>query len=74
MAKFSNACFISFDFRKGKTGNFVVPAQGNNWFLDQFPQDQEQKKFYILVLWTVLGGRVDYHGWTEFCYDWLKLD
>ena len=30
MVKFPNACFIPFDFRKGKTGNLVVPAQGNN--------------------------------------------
>ena len=30
--------------------------------------------FSVLVLWTVIGGRVGYHGWTEFCYDWLKLD
>ena len=74
MVKFSKACFIPFDFRKGKTGNLVAQAQGNNQFLDQFTQDQEQKKFYILVVWTVIGGRVGYHGWTEFCYDWLKLD
>ena len=74
MVKLLKACFIPFDFRKGKTGNLVVPAQGNNQFLDQFTQDQEQKKFYILVFWTVIGGRVGYHGYTEFCYDWLKSD
>ena len=22
----------------------------------------------MLVLWTVIGGRVGYHGWTELCY------
>ena len=54
MVKFSKACFIPLDFRKGKTGNLFVPAQGNNYFLDQFTQDQEQKKFYVLVLWTVI--------------------
>ena len=74
MVKCSKDCFIPFDIRKGKTGNLFNPAQGNNQFLDQFTQDQEQKKFYILVLWTVIGGRVGYHGWTEFCYAWLKLD
>ena len=30
MVKFSKAYFIPFEFRKGKTGNLVVPAQGNN--------------------------------------------
>jgi hypothetical protein len=30
MIKFSKASFIPFDFRKGKTGNLVVPVQGNN--------------------------------------------
>ena len=48
MVKFSKACFIPFDFRKGKTGNLVVPAQGKNQFLDQFTQDQEQKSFMFL--------------------------
>ena len=28
----------------------------------------------ILALWTVVGGRVDYHGWTEVCYVWSELD
>ena len=56
MVKFPKACLIPFYFRKGKTGNLVVPAQGNNQFLDQFTQDQEQKKFYILVFWTVMEG------------------
>ena len=65
---------IPFDFRKGNTGNLVAPAQSYNQFSDQFTQYQEQKKFYILVLWTVNGERVGYHGWTEFCDDWLKLD
>ena len=74
MVKLSKACFIPLDFRKGKTGNLVVPAQGNNQFSDQFTQYQEQKKFYILVLSTVIGGRVGYRGWTELCYDWLKLE
>ena len=35
--------------------------------------DRNRKKFDILVLWTVIEGRVGYDGWTEFCYDWLKL-
>ena len=74
MVKLSKAYFIPFDLRKGKTGNLVVPAQSYNQFSDYFTQYQEQKKFYILVLWTVIGGRVGYHGWTEFCDDWLKLD
>jgi hypothetical protein len=30
MVKFSKACFIPFDSRKGKTENLVAPAQGNN--------------------------------------------
>ena len=30
MVKFAKAYFIPFDFRKGKTGNFVVPAQSYN--------------------------------------------
>ena len=74
MVKLLKACFIPFHFRKGKTANFIVPAQSYNQFLLQFTQYQEQFKFYILVLLTVIGGRVCYHGWTEFCYDWLKLN
>ena len=30
MVKLAKACFTPFDFRKGKTGNLVVPDQSYN--------------------------------------------
>ena len=36
-------------------------------FADEFTQYLEQKKLYILVLWTVIGGREGYHGRVLLC-------
>ena len=27
----------------------------------------------LLLLWTVVGGRVGYQAWQEFCCVWLEL-
>ena len=33
----------------------------------------ERKKTYLLLLWTVVGGRAGNQAWQEFCYVWLEL-
>ena len=62
MVNFQNPVLFRLTVGREKTGNLVVPAQRYNQFSDQFTQYQEQNKFYILVLLTMIGGRVDYHG------------
>ena len=44
------------------------------YFLNGFTPYYGQKKSFILVLWTVIGGKVGYHGMTCFCYFWLIYD
>ena len=34
-------------------------------------QGTEKKKPYILLLWTMVGGRVGYQVWPEFSCVWL---
>ena len=39
---------------------------------DQFTQYKGQKKPYLLLLWTVVGGRVGNQAWQEFCCVWCS--
>ena len=67
--------FLSFGLRKEKTGNLDVPIyEIYLFFLNKFSQYKGQKKPYILLMWTVIGGRVGYYSWTEFYYVWFDLD
>ena len=70
----SKACVIPFKFRKGKTGNLVVPSLEQNLVFGRIYSILGAEKPYILRLLSVIGERVGYHGWTEFCYVWLELD
>ena len=74
MVKFSKTCFIPFDFRKGKLEFLLFQLRAITSFWISLLNTRKTKKFNILVLWTVIGGRIGYHGWTEICYDRMKLD
>ena len=56
--------------KKGKTGNFVVTSSELYLCFDQFTQYQVQKKTYLLVFLTVVGGKVNHQSCQEFCCVW----
>ena len=64
----SNAYVFPFGFRKGKSGNLIVPSselyQVLGWIYSKLGKE---KALYTCIL-DLTGGRVGYHGWTEFCY------
>ena len=40
------------------------------FFLNQFTQYEGQKKSNLILLWNVVGGRVGYQAWQDFCCVW----
>ena len=65
-------CFFLFCFRKGKTKNFSKQFRAV-FFLLSIYLKQGTRNPYSLLLWTVVGGRVGYKAWQEFCCVCLEL-
>ena len=63
-----------FEFRKGKLDIYLFQLRDIIGFFGLVYSILGTEKVLNFVLWTVIGGRVGYHGLIEFCYDWLKLD
>ena len=43
-------------------------------FFNKFTQLKGEKNLFTsFLLWIVVGGRVGYQAWQEFCYVWLEL-
>ena len=53
-------CVILFGFSKGKTENFTYQFTAISSFLINLLNTRERKKPNLLLLWTVVGGRVGY--------------
>ena len=68
-----NHCIIPFGFRKGKTDNFSYHLRAISSFLNKFTKYKGQKKPYLLLMWTGVGGRVCYQARQDFCCVWLEL-
>ena len=74
MIKLKNHCVISFGFRKGKTEHFSFQFRAiSSFFLINLLNTRDRTKPYLLLYWTVVGGRVDYQAWQEFFCVWLEL-
>ena len=64
--------FCLFDFRKRKTDNFSYQGRAMSSLINLL-NTRDRKKPNLLLLWTVVGGRVGYQAWQEFCCVWLEL-
>ena len=42
-------------------------------FLINLLDTRDKEKPYLLLLWTMVGGRVGYQAWQEFCCVWLEF-
>ena len=40
---------------------------------NKFTQLKGEKNLFTFLLWIVVGGRVGYQAWQEFCCVWLEL-
>ena len=72
MIKLQNHCVIPFGFRKEKLTILVTSSELYLFFLSIYPILGTEKP-YLLLLWTVVGGRVGYQAWQESCCVWLEL-
>ena len=61
---------ILFGLRKGKTDNFSLELY---LIFYSIYSVQGTEKLFLLLFLTVVGGRVGYQGWHEFCCVWLDL-
>ena len=66
--------FFLFGLRKGKIVNLIVPSSELHLVFGWICSMLGIEKALNTLLWTLIGGRVGYHGWTEFGYVWLELD
>ena len=65
--KLLNHCVILFGFRKRKTENFSYQLRSISSFFHHFFQYKGHKKPNLLLLWTMVGGKVCYQALHEFC-------
>ena len=63
---------ILFGFRKGKSEKFSYHFRAISVFWSIY-SIQVTEKLNLLFLWTVVGGRVGYQAWQDFCCIWLEL-
>ena len=56
-----------------KTENFSYQFRAISNFLINLLNTSNIKRTYLLLLWTMVGGRVGYQAWQEFCCVWLEL-
>ena len=65
-------CVIPFGFKKGKTEIFSYQFRAISSFLINLLVPWT-KKNHLILLWTMVVGKVVCQAWQEFCRVWLEL-